>query len=193
MENKESLFQYLPHIGFRKVKSLLAIFVGFWVWQLVRLFFPGLEVHPIFIYIYGLIEIRATSEKTVEMGALRIRATFTAMAVALPVIALLEFLQGMIPPQWGQIGVELALLLVGTLLTLIIAEKVGCNSLCGLAAAIFVILMISHADDERYIYSVLRAFQTIVGVFIAWLINVKLFPYSGGQKQAPAADQTGAS
>ena len=27
------------------------------------LFVPGLEVHPIFIYIYGMMEIRETSEK----------------------------------------------------------------------------------------------------------------------------------
>ena len=58
----------LPHVGFRKVKSVLAIFVGFWFWQLLRLFFPALEAHPIFIYIYGMIEIRDTSEKTVDFG-----------------------------------------------------------------------------------------------------------------------------
>lgn len=183
-DNKQGLMHCFPHIGFRKVKSLLAIFVGFWLWQLVRVFFPGLEVHPIFIYIYGVIEIRATSEKTVELGGLRIRATFTAMGVALPLIALLIFLQGVIGPQWGKVGVELALLLVGTLLTLVVAEKVGCKTFCGLSAAIFIILMISHANDERYIYSVLRAFQTIAGVFIAWLINVKLFPYHGEKQDA---------
>ena len=184
MSEKTGILRFMPHVGLRKVKSLLAIFVGFWIWQLVRVFFPGLEVHPIFIYIYGVIEIRATSEKTVEFGSLRIRATFVAMAVALPLIALLIFLQGMIEPQWGRIGVELVLLLLGTLITLMAAEKAGCKTFCGLAAAIFIILMISHADNERYIYSVLRAFQTIVGVFVAWLINVKLFPYPGQPKQA---------
>ena len=167
----------IPHIGFRKVKSLLAIFVGFWIWQLVRVFFPGLEVHPIFIYIYGVIEIRGTSEKTVELGSLRIRATFVAIAIALPLIALQIFLQELIGPQWGRTGVELVLLLLGTLAALTVAEKVGCKTLCGLAAVYFIILMVSHADNERYIYSVLRAFQTIAGVFVAWLINVKLFPY----------------
>ena len=112
----EQSSKFLPHIGFRKVKSLLAIFVGFWLWQLVRVFFPGLEVHPIFIYIYGVIEIRGTSDKTIELGGLRIRATFVAIAVALPMIALQILLQGWIGPQWGKIGVELALLLLGTLI-----------------------------------------------------------------------------
>ena len=173
----------LPHIGLRKVKSLLAIFVGFWIWQLVRVFFPGLEMHPIFIYIYGVIEIRGTSEKTVELGAQRIRATFVAIALALPLIALQIFLQGLIEPEWGRIGVELALLLLGTLIALTIGEKVGLKTLCALAAVYFIILMVSHADGERYIYSVLRACQTILGVFVAWLINVKLFPYPGKTKE----------
>lgn len=46
-----------PHIGWRKIKSIIAIFVGFCFWQILRLFMPGLEVHPIFIYIYGMIFI----------------------------------------------------------------------------------------------------------------------------------------
>ena len=58
----------LPHIGMRKVKSALALLASFLFWQVVRLIFPSLEVHPIFIYIYGMIEIRETSEKTKDYG-----------------------------------------------------------------------------------------------------------------------------
>jgi hypothetical protein len=32
---------HMPHIGMRKVKSILAIFVGFWLWQGLRLLIPG--------------------------------------------------------------------------------------------------------------------------------------------------------
>ena len=35
---------HLPHVGMRKVKSILAIFVGFWIWQGMRLLIPGMEV-----------------------------------------------------------------------------------------------------------------------------------------------------
>ena len=59
---------HLPHIGMRKVKSVLAIFAGFCLWQLLRLVIPGLETHPILIYIYGMIEIRETSEKPRTMA-----------------------------------------------------------------------------------------------------------------------------
>ena len=63
------------------------------------------------------------------------------------------------------------------LLVLIVAEAVKCRVYCGLAAAIYMILMISHFESSMYLYSVMRAFQTIIGVSIAWFINVKLLPY----------------
>ena len=159
--------------------------MGFWLWQIVRIFFPSLEVHPIYIYIYGLIEIRDSSDKTKDLGAARIKSTFTAIGTGLPFLALMKWLTGYAMQDWATIAIELALLLLGVLLTLIIAEKVGCNAFCGLAAAIFIIFMVSQNDnDELYIYSVLRAFQTILGVFVAWLINVKWFPYGTNTKKA---------
>lgn len=174
---------HLPHIGMRKMKSILAVFVGFWIWQLIRLFVPALEVHPIFIYIYGLIEMRETSEKTVNFGKRRIRATFTALGVGLPLLFLSGFLTDVIAVQWAKIAVQLTVILVGALITLCIAELVGCENFCGLAAAILIILLVSHNDGEPIAYCVLRAVQTVIGVFVAWLINVKIFPYPRVKKE----------
>lgn len=171
------------HLGLRKLKSVLAIFVGFWIWQLVRLFVPGLELHPIYIYIYGMLEIRESSEKTVDMGINRLRTTFVALGVGLPVLFLTAFIKGFIEPQWLQTATDLTAILLGTLLVLCVAEWAGCKTLCGLAAAIFIILMVAHSDGEPLTYSLLRSAQTIIGIFTAWLINVRLFPYTGPKKE----------
>lgn len=165
-----------PHIGMRKVKSILAIFVGFCLWQLLRLFLPELEVHPIFIYIYGMIEIRETSEKTKDYGKMRILATVTAILIGLPVMLLTDWIAPMLGQSW-QIFLEITVLLLGALLVLCVAEWVKCRVYCGLAAAIYIILMISHFESSMYLYSIMRAFQTIMGVSIAWIINVKLLPF----------------
>ena len=167
----------MPRIGMRKIKSVLAVFLGFWIWQCVRILFPSLEVHPIYIYIYGLIEIRESSEKTTDMGRLRVKATFIALGLGLPILYLSILLKGMLEPGWAHTAVELTLLLFGILLMLVVANMAECKSYCGLVAVIFIILMVSHANDQMLVYAVLRAVQTIVGVFIAWLINVKLLPY----------------
>lgn len=169
----------LPHVGFRKIKSVLAIFVGFWFWQLMRLIFPELEVHPIFIYIYGMIEIRDTSEKTVDFGKKRIKSTFTALGVGIPCMMLLEALKSVAPEGWVHIGLELVIIIGGVLLTLEVAQKVGCKAFCGLSAAIFIVLLVSYTTDRVFVYALLRCVQTIAGVFIAWLLNVKIFPYHG--------------
>ena len=165
-----------PHIGMRKIKSILAIFVGFCLWQILRLFIPGLEVHPIFIYIYGMIEIRETSEKTKDYGKMRIMATFTAIAIGLPVMFLYDWVKPLLA-QSLYVWLEIGILISGALLVLMVAEAVKCRVYCGLAAAIYMILMISHFESSMYLYSIMRAFQTIIGVSIAWFINVKLLPY----------------
>ena len=165
-----------PHIGMRKIKSILAIFVGFCLWQILRLFIPGLEVHPIFIYIYGMIEIRETSAKTMDYGKMRIMATFTAIVIGLPVMLLYDWIKPLLA-QSLHVWLEIGILILGALLVLIVAELVKCRVYCGLAAAIYMILMISHFESSMYLYSVMRAFQTIIGVSIAWFINVKLLPY----------------
>lgn len=166
-----------PHIGMRKVKSILAIFVGFCLWQLLRLVIPGLEVHPIFIYIYSMIEIRETSDKTRDYGKMRIMATFTAIGIGIPVMFLYDWIKAGLTESWMRTGTEIAILILGALAVLIVAELVKCRVYCGLAAAIYMILMISHFESSMYLYSIMRAFQTIIGVVIAWIINVKLLPY----------------
>ena len=166
-----------PHIGMRKIKSILAIFVGFCLWQTLRLFLPELEVHPIFIYIYGMIEIRETSEKTKDYGRMRIMATFTAIGLGLPIMLLTDWISPALSEPWMKTGVEITVLILGALQVLWVAELVKCRVYCGLAAAIYMILMISHFESSMYLYSIMRAFQTIIGVSIAWFINVKLLPY----------------
>ena len=62
-DGKDTHHHMHPHVGMRKVKSILAIFCGFSPLAADSPFCAGLEVHPIFIYIYGMMEIRETSEK----------------------------------------------------------------------------------------------------------------------------------
>lgn len=168
---------HMPHIGMRKVKSILAIFVGFWLWQGLRLLIPGLEVHPLFIYIYGLIEIRETSDKTMDYGRMRVMVTLIAILIGLPFMLLTDGLRPVLAGSWMKIGLEITILLIGTLLVLCAAEWAKCRAYVGLAAAIFIILMLSHFESRVYLYSIMRAFQTIIGVTVAWFINVRLLPY----------------
>ena len=180
---KEALKTIFPHVGMRKAKSLMAIFIAFWLWQLVRLFFPDLEMHPLYMYIYGILEMRDSSDKTALMGGNRIKATFVGLLIGLPVMALSDLIKMNFTSEWSLLIIDIAIVLIGVLIIFNIVQKIDLKAFNGLAAAIFIILIVNHSDDQRYIYSVLRACQTIAGVGIAYLLNVKIFPYQGNENK----------
>ena len=170
------------HIGMRKVKSLIAITIGFCIWQGIRLFFPDLEVHPLYIYIYSFLEVRDSSEKTKTLGMQRIRATLLGMALGLPMLILRIWMHSVLKDESLLIALDLLMVLVGVLTALQIAQHIHCGAMTGIAAVVYIIMLIYHADDGRYLYALLRASQTLIGVFVAWLVNVWMFPYNGNKQ-----------
>ena len=170
------------HIGMRKVKSLIAILIGFCVWQGIRLIFPELEVHPLYIYVYSFLEVRDTSEKTKTYGIQRIRATLIGIVLGLPMLLLRIWLHSVLKSETVLVLLDLSMVLTGVLAALQIAPHFRCGAMTGIAAVVYIILLIYHADDGRYLYALLRASQTLIGVFVAWVVNVRMFPYNGDNK-----------
>jgi len=170
------------HIGMRKVKSLIAIIIGFCIWQGIRLIFPELEVHPLYIYIYSFLEVRDTSEKTKTLGMRRIRATLIGIALGLPMLVLRIWLHNNLQSENLLVLLDLIMVLAGVLVALQIAPYFHCGAMTGIAAVVYIIMLIYHADDGRYLYALLRASQTLIGVFVAWIVNVWMFPYNGKDK-----------
>lgn len=179
------LAAYLPHIGMRKVKSVLVLFVGFWLWQGVRLVFPSLDVHPLFIYMYGLLEIRDSSEATADRGRPQIKTTFIALGVGLALVVASELIKGRLPLGWPQTAAELCMLMAGVVVMFLVAEYTDCKEYSGMAASI-VLIMLIPGDGQKLLYALQRGVQTVTGIFLAWLINVKLLPYHG--KAEPSAE-----
>ena len=160
------------HIGMRKIKSLIALALAFMIWQLIRIFLPALEVHPLFAYIYSVIEIRETPDKTKKFGKLRIKATFIGLMVGLIFITISFFATSKIDGEMWRILTEILLVLFATLASLVIAENTKCENFCGIAAIIAIICMVSHNEEDIYLYAIMRVIQTLIGVFSATFINV---------------------
>lgn len=159
------------HIGMRKVKSLLAVILAFLMWQLVRIIFPQLDFHPLYGYLYAIIEMRDTPQKTKKNGINRIKATIIGLLIGLLFVSFSINLGEMISTTWQMNLIDLGLILVGVLVALCVAESTDCGTFCGIAAIIVVICMISHADEDRYFYAIMRTFQTFIGVASAFIIN----------------------
>lgn len=159
------------HIGMRKVKSLLSVSVAFIIWHIIRLFLPMLEAHPVFAYIYAIVEMRESAEKTKNFGKLRIIATLTGLVVGLVFVAISLFVTSKITGEFLKTLVEFLLVLLATLSSLCLAEIVHCKNFCGISAIITVICMISHNEENVYLYAVMRVVQTLIGIGSAMLIN----------------------
>lgn len=159
------------HIGMRKIKSLLSVSFSFLIWQLIRLFLPMLESHPVFAYIYSIIEMRESPDKTKKFGRLRIKATFVGLIVGLIFITFSVLFVSKLTSEALRIFIEFVFILIATLCSLCIAEIVKCQNFCGIAAIITVISMVSHNEDDIYLYAIMRVVQTLLGVFSATLIN----------------------
>ncbi len=163
--------QIIPHIGMRKFKSILAVAVSFVIWQIIRLFIPGMETHPVFAYIYAIIEMRDTPVKTKKFGLLRIKSTFVGLIVGLFFVSVSIKLCSLTEIQWHHIYIDFVLVLIATLVSLTVAEVTKCDNFCGIAAIIAVVCIVSHSDTDRYLYATMRVLQTVLGVFSAFVIN----------------------
>lgn len=160
------------HIGMRKVKSLLAVTLAFVIWELIRIFFPMLETHPVFAYIYAIIEMRESPEKTKNFGTLRIKATFVGLIVGLFFVFLSVFFSSPIENEMLRTAVQFIFILLATLSSICLAELVHCKNFCGIAAIIAVICMVSHNENDIYFYAIMRVVQTLIGILSAMVINL---------------------
>ena len=170
----------LPGIGMRKVKSLLAVALACALWQVVRLWFAAFDIHPLFGYMYAVIEMRDSVEKTRQFGKRRIKATLLGLAVGLCALPLSVRYGTYAGTGAVFILTDLVIILLGILLTLWLAELVRCENFCGIAAIIFIICLVRDRDTDinMYVYAVLRVFQTLLGVFCAWVVNAFVCPRS---------------
>ena len=174
--------QKLPGIGLRKVKSVIAVAIAFVIWQIVRwLVSPDLEVHPVFGYVYAVVELRETPEKTKTFSIYRLKATVIGLVLGLATLPLSVLLEKSIPNAFLLHVSDLALILVGVLISLWIADLCKCKNLCGIAAIIFILCIIRERNSSVsiYMYAILRAVETLVGVFAAWFANTFFFRHHG--------------
>ena len=182
----------MPKIGMRKVKSAIALVLSFLLWQLVRIPFPGVEVHPLFAYIYSIAEMRPTADKTKQFGWWRIKATFIGITLGLCALPLSASFGTCAGEGITYVLVDILIFVVGVILALCLAELLKCENLCGLAAMIFIICLVRdrNANVNIYLYAVIRVVETLIGVFSAWFINNFVYPRKEGEKQTDSTTES---
>ncbi len=159
-------------IGMRKVKSILAVILSFAIWQMFRLAMPMLEMHPTFAYVYSILEMRESAQKTKDFGKLRILATVIGLIIGLVLASASCYFAPRVTSEALRAVIELFVVVVAALCSLCVAEMLGCKDFCGAAAIISVICIISYHQEDIYLYAIMRVVQTLIGVVSAMVINL---------------------
>ena len=169
------MLKFLKHFfGMRKTKSVLALAVCFGVWQLIRIAFPQLEPHPIYAYFYAIIEMRNSIETQKRTSFERIKASIIGFVIAFGAIALYSWLLQL--PIFSDYGtlIQVAIIMIGVLISLNLAELFDCTTLCSIAAITFIICF-WRIDTNPYFYATLRFVQTLMSLVTAFVINTLIF------------------
>ena len=169
------MLKNLKHFfGMRKLKSVIALVICFGVWQIVRIPFPELEPHPIYAYFYAILEMRNSIETQKRKSFARIKASLIGFIVAFSAIALYSWMiKSAILSDYATL-IQVAIIIVGVLISLNLAELFNCTTLCAIAAITFIICF-WRIDTNPYFYATLRFVQTLLSLVIAFVINTLIF------------------
>ena len=170
---------FIPMIGMRKVKSIFALVLSFVLWQLVRIPFPQFEVHPLFGYVYAVIEMRESIDKTKLYGMLRIKSTLIGLIAGICFLFLSVNMGRYVTSDIWISLIDLVIIALGVLVSLVVSEKLKCDSFCGIAAIICIICLVRDRNAEMniYLYAILRVVQTFIGILSAYVINILVCQY----------------
>lgn len=177
----------LPAIGKRNIKSAIGIIACFLAWQIIRLFLPSLEIHPLYGYISIVLIMRDTIDKSFRYGRIRVKGTIIGLVVALVFISIYTRIQMSLHIEGAKVFVELIIIVFGASFSLYVAHVLKCNNLCAIACSVFLVCMIRQHSANRYSYAILRASETIFGLGISLLINRFVFPYKPTKDSEKAA------
>ena len=159
-------------IGMRKIKSLIAVTLSFLIWQGLRLLYPAMEVHPVFAYMYAIIEMRFDPQETKQFAWLRIKATIIGLFSGLLFLTIAIVLGFIGQKTYPEILWEFLLLLASCFVALTVGEIFKCKNFSGIAAIIAAICVVSIHGTNPYLYASMRTLQTLIGVGAATFVNL---------------------
>ena len=131
------------------------------------------EINPFAKYVCSIGKLcGGTSQNIVkDLGLLRIKATVIGLIIGLIFLTVSIKLGISASTSFQRFIPEFFVLLVAIFSSLVVADIFKCENLCGIAAIITVICVVSSLGMTPYLYAIMRVLQTLIGVGAAFLIN----------------------
>ena len=158
-----------PGVGMRMVKTAVAvvlcyfIFLPFWLRTPVGEYDPLKDVGPFYACIAAIICMQSSVEQSVRQGVSRVIGTCVGGAVGLAILFVDDLLNRPI-----FLGLMIGL---GIILTMWICNLIRRPAACSIGSILVCVVILNHGGPERYLYTLFRIMETIVGIAVAVGIN----------------------
>lgn len=146
----------LPKLGMRNVKTVIAVFLC-----IVILRFLNIK-YPFYACIAAVITMQNSVENSFTIGLNRIIGTLIGATVGV--------LCSLISHS------NLLLISIGISVVIYCTNLLNRKRSTTIACIVFLAIMVNLQDTTPVYYSILRVFETIVGIIIAVLVNSKFLP-----------------
>lgn len=163
----------LPKIGMRAVKTTVAVmvcfflFLPFWVYTPVGENDPLAQIGPFYACIAAIICMQSSVEQTVRQGVSRVIGTCIGGLVGLGVLLLDDLIANAVATGFIMGG--------GVLLTLWLCNLIKRPAACSIGCIVVCVVMLNHSGPDRYLYTLFRVAETLVGILVAVGVN-RLLP-----------------
>ena len=162
----------VPKVGMRTIKTAVAVVLSYLVFvpflYLAPEFYTLLNAQGGTFYacIAAVICMQSSVGKTVHQGVSRLIGTGLGGCTGLLILTTGPLLSH----PWF-----LALMLgCGTVAVIWLCNLIRRPAACSIAAVVLCVILFNHAGPERYVYAVVRMFETAVGVVWAIVVNYVL-------------------
>ncbi|WP_419741529.1 FUSC family protein [Paraclostridium dentum] len=153
----------LPTIGYRNIKTGIAVFLSIVIYSLLD------RTDYFYVCVATILCMGNTIESSINAGKHRIIGTLIGGLFSVLLIWLVNF---------TSIKYTNPILLgIGISTVIHLCNMFKAQEACSLGCVVFLSIMINYTNENAISYVFLRTFDTLMGVFIAFLINTTIKPY----------------
>ncbi|MEG2097350.1 MAG: FUSC family protein [Pseudoflavonifractor sp.] len=159
----------IPKVGMRTVKTAVAVMICFFIflpfWLRVPLgeYDPLRNVGPFYACIAAVICMQSSVEQSVRQGVSRVIGTILGGGVGICILAIDDLVHH--PVITG------LLMGAGIILTLWLCNLIKRPAACSIGCVVLCVVMLNHGGKDRYLYTLFRVLETIIGIVVAVLVN----------------------
>ena len=154
----------MPKIGYRNIKTGLAVFLCILIYAILN------KENYLYACISTILCMGNTLENSIQSGKHRVVGTLIGGCFSIIVLLIIQ--------NYIHISYKNPILIaLGVSIVIYLCNIFKVQEACGLSCVMFLIVMLSYSNGDAVNYVVSRTIDTMIGIFVAFFINIGIKPY----------------